>query len=79
MLIGTATERATKAILEKAGGYVQYQKLKAEFTTTQAGLFRGLLEESVENPLLERLPKGVVPERLERLGTAAATLQRGEG
>jgi hypothetical protein len=78
VLIGTATERATKAILERAGGYVHYQHLKAEFTATQAGLFRELLEEAVAKPLNDRLPKGVIPERLDRLSAAAAVLKRGE-
>jgi hypothetical protein len=78
LLIGTATERATKALLERAGGYVHYQTLKTDFVATQAEIFRELLEEAVAGPLMERLPKGVAPERLERIGAAAATLKRGE-
>lgn len=77
-LIGTATERATKEVLERAGGVVHYQSLKAEFTQARARLFRDLLERAVAQPLLTRLPSGVEPERLERLELVATTLRRGE-
>lgn len=76
LLIGTATERSVKRILEAAGGYVHYQSLKSEFANTRAGLFRDLLRESVGEPLLARLPAGIAPERLDRLGGAAAILRR---
>jgi hypothetical protein len=79
LLIGSATERATKALLDKAGGYVKYQQLKTEFTAAQALLFRELLSEAVGAPLAHRLPKGIEPERLERIAQTAATLRRGEG
>ncbi len=78
VLIGTATERATKAILERAGGVVHYQSLKTEFTQARARLFRDLLERAVAGPLLARLPGGVDPARLERIEQAAAQLRRGE-
>jgi hypothetical protein len=78
VLIGTATERATKAILERAGGVVHYQTLKSEFTQARAKLFRDLLERTVAEPFLKRLPSGVDPERLARIEAAAATLRRGE-
>lgn len=78
VLIGTATERATKVILERAGGVVHYQRLKGEFTRARAQLFRDLLYREVARPLLERLPRGVDPARLERIEEAAARLRRGE-
>lgn len=78
VLIGTATERATKAILERAGGVVHYQALKTEFAQARARLFRDLLERAVAGPLLARLPGGVDPARLERIEDTAARLRRGE-
>ncbi|RMG15286.1 MAG: hypothetical protein D6731_08605 [Planctomycetota bacterium] len=78
LLIGGATERATKLMLDKAGGYVHYQSLKAEFTAAQARLFRELLAEAIGTPLAARIPRGVAPERLERLARAARSLERGE-
>lgn len=76
LLIGTATERGVKKILETAGGYVHYQTLKSEFAKTRAGIFRTLLSQSVGDPLLARLPTGIDPERLDRLGGAASILRR---
>jgi GTP-binding protein EngB required for normal cell division len=78
VLIGTATERATKAVLERAGGVVHYQSLKTEFMQARARLFRDLLETAVAAPFLARLPRGVDPDRLARLEEAAAALRRGE-
>ena len=78
LIIGTATERATKALLESAGGYVHYQTLKTDFAEQRANLFLGALQSSVGDPLRAQLPSGVDPERLERLSRVAATLKRGE-
>ena len=78
LLIGGATERATKAILESVGGYVHYQTLKLEFCRDQGALFRTMLEQRVKQPLMARLPTGIDPERLERLSVAAVQLRRGE-
>ena len=78
LLIGTATERAIKLLLEAAGGHVHYQTLKREFTTERAALFHRTLEEAVGTPLKSKLPAGTDPERLERLARAAGTLRRGE-
>lgn len=78
VLIGTATERATKAILESAGGVITYQAMKTEFTQGRARLFRDLLERTVAAPLVNRLPAGIDPERLERIELVAGTLRRGE-
>lgn len=78
VLIGTATERATKALIERAGGVVHYQSLKTEMTRERGKLFRELLDRAVAAPLLERLPAGVDPARLDRIDAAAAVLRRGE-
>jgi hypothetical protein len=78
LVIGTATERATKTLLESVGGYVHYQKLKTEFAAERAQLFLQTLQTTVGDPLRAQLPSGVEPERLERLGRCAATLKRGE-
>lgn len=76
VLIGTATERAVKKILESAGGYVHYQTLHQEFSRQRAAQLRSLLEERVAEPLRARLPAGVEPERLERLTSAAGWLRQ---
>ncbi len=78
LLIAPAVERATKALIEKTGGVVHYQALKAEFVQERARLFRALLARTVADPLAGRVPHGVDPERLERLDAAAAALRRGE-
>lgn len=78
LLIGPATERATKALIERAGGVVHYQALKQEMTRDRAKVFRDLLEKSVAEPLLRRLPPGVDPDALDRLDAAAARLRHGE-
>jgi hypothetical protein len=78
LLIGTATERAIKLLLESAGGHVHYQNLKREFTHERANLFLEVLEQAVGRPLKEKLPAGADPERLDRLARAAAVLRRGE-
>lgn len=79
LLIGAAAERATKEILERAGGVAYYQRLKADFVRARARLFhRVLLEPRAAAPLVSRLPAGVAPERLDRLEAAAAVLSRGE-
>lgn len=75
LLIGPATERATKVILESVGGYVHYQTLHVEFCRARAALFRETLAEAVQGPLLARLPRGVEPEVLDRLTAAAVELR----
>ena len=78
LLIGTATERAIKVLLESAGGHVHYQNLKRDFTQGRAAVFMESLEQAVGRPLKERLPSGADPDRLDRLARAAAVLRRGE-
>jgi hypothetical protein len=78
VLVGTATERATKQLLESVGGYVHYQTLRSEFAQKRGELLRELLEESIAQPLREALPEGSEPECLEQLARVAAQLRRGE-
>ncbi|MEZ6184491.1 MAG: GTPase [Planctomycetota bacterium] len=78
LLIGTATERATKVVLESAGGHLHYQSMKKEFTQKRGALFLESLRATVGRQLVEHLPPGVDPARLERLDHAAASLGRGE-
>jgi hypothetical protein len=70
VLIGTAAQAAVKPIIEAAGGHVHYQTIKTDFVKERAELLRDLVGESVASPLVDRLPEGVSPERLERLGVA---------
>lgn len=78
LLIGTATERAIKILLESAGGAVHYQNLKREFTNERGALFLQSLDEAVGRPLKQRLPAGTDPERLDRLARAVSSLRKGE-
>lgn len=77
VLIGGATERAAKFLLESAGGFVHYQTLKADFVRARAASFRQLLEQTVAEPLRARVPAGSDPERLERISRAAGLLRYG--
>ncbi|MBL4849784.1 MAG: dynamin family protein [Planctomycetes bacterium] len=78
VLIGTATERAVKKILESAGGYMHYQTLRQQFSRERAGLLRGLLATEVQAPFSAHLPSGVEPARLERLSTSVGWLREEE-
>ena len=78
VLIGTATERAVKKILESAGGYMHYKKLRQDFSRDRAELLRGLLAAEVQVPFTARLPGGVSPEQLERLSASVAWLREEE-
>lgn len=77
LLIGTATERATKMMLESAGGHLHYQSLKKDFSAKRGEIFIETLRDTVGKQLIEHLPAGVDPARLERLDAAAAALTRG--
>jgi len=77
-LIGTATERATKLILETTGGKLHYQRLKQEFVDRRADLFLEELRAQVGEPLLARLPEPADPALLDRFATAAEALRAGE-
>lgn len=77
LVIGAATERAAKMLLESMGGFVHYQTLKSDYTKTRAALFRTLLERQVLAPLVERLPPAPDPVRLARIERAAEELARG--
>lgn len=78
VLIGTATERAVKKILESAGGYMHYQKLRQDFSRDRAQLLRGLLADEIQAPFTTRLPQGVEPDQLERLSGNVAWLREEE-
>jgi hypothetical protein len=78
LVIGAATERAAKMLLESMGGFVHYQTVKADYTRARAALFREMLEAQVVGPLRERLPKAAEPARLERVERAVERLARGE-
>lgn len=79
VLIGSAAQAAVKPIIEAAGGHLHYQKIKAEFVSERAALFRELLAQSVAEPLDGKLPPGVAPATLERLGEAQSALRQGSG
>ena len=77
LLIGTATERATKLMLESAGGHLHYQALRKEFSAKRGEMFLQSLRETVGKQLIDQLPAGVDPARLERLDAAASALTHG--